>query len=234
MAMSEPDIVIIGSGIGGATLAAGLAAAVRAITILERGEQLADSPAARDAARDLRRAALPARRRCGATASGAPFNPGNYYYVGGNSKFYGAVLLRYRARDFAALEHADGVSPAWPFPYEELEPWYGRGGGAVPGARRAGRGPDRAAAFRPLPARPGPGRAGDRARVRERLKRPGRAPVLPAARRRYRALAAAGGDALGRLPGHAQRQARRRDRAPGARRWRARRHAGDRRATSSA
>ena len=33
-------------------------------------------------------------------AGGAPFNPGNYYYVGGNSKFYGAVLIRYRARGF--------------------------------------------------------------------------------------------------------------------------------------
>src|SRR5690606_837638 len=54
------------------------------------------------------------------------FSPGNYYYVGGNSKFYGAVLTRFRREDFGAIAHAGGVSPAWPFPYEELEPWYGR------------------------------------------------------------------------------------------------------------
>ena len=59
-------------------------------------------------------------------AGGAAFNPGNYYYVGGNSKFYGAVLIRYRKEDFAAMEHFGGVSPAWPFSYDEFEPWYSR------------------------------------------------------------------------------------------------------------
>ena len=58
--------------------------------------------------------------------AGQAFNPGNYYYVGGNSKLYGAVLLRYRARDFAPIAYAEGATPGWPFPYEELEPWYGR------------------------------------------------------------------------------------------------------------
>lgn len=119
------DIAVIGSGIGGSSLAAGLAGSGAAITILERGEQLPDSPAARDA-----RAIFVEQRfrpdEMWRDAEGRPFNPGNYYYVGGNSKFYGAVLIRYRARDFEALEHADGVSPAWPFAYAELEPWYAR------------------------------------------------------------------------------------------------------------
>jgi choline dehydrogenase-like flavoprotein len=57
-------------------------------------------------------------------AAGLAFNPGNYYYVGGNSKFYGAVMLRYRERDFEDLAHADGISPAWPIRYRDLEPWY--------------------------------------------------------------------------------------------------------------
>jgi choline dehydrogenase-like flavoprotein len=58
-------------------------------------------------------------------AEGKPFNPGNYHVVGGNTKFYGAVLFRYRKEDFSELEFTGGgVSPAWPFPYEELEPWY--------------------------------------------------------------------------------------------------------------
>ena len=58
--------------------------------------------------------------------AGRPFTPGNYYNVGGNSKLYGAVLLRYRAQDFAEVVHFDGISPAWPFPYDELAPWYDR------------------------------------------------------------------------------------------------------------
>ncbi len=59
-------------------------------------------------------------------ADGTEFNPGNFYFVGGNSKLFGAVLLRYRAEDFTEMQHLGGVSPAWPFPYEELEPWYGK------------------------------------------------------------------------------------------------------------
>ena len=124
--MSEiTDILIVGSGIGGATLAAGLAGRGAKITILERGQQLPDSPATRDA----RAIFVEGRFRPAETwrdARGTAFNPGNYYYVGGNSKLYGAVLLRYRAQDFAAMEHADGVSPAWPFAYDVLEPWYAR------------------------------------------------------------------------------------------------------------
>ena len=57
--------------------------------------------------------------------AGQAFNPGNYYYVGGNSKLYGAVLLRYRAEDFAPIAYRDGATPGWPFAYDELEPWYG-------------------------------------------------------------------------------------------------------------
>jgi choline dehydrogenase-like flavoprotein len=59
-------------------------------------------------------------------AAGAPFNPGNYYYVGGNPKFYSAVLIRYRAEDFHPIEYRQGATPGWPFDYSELEPWYGR------------------------------------------------------------------------------------------------------------
>jgi choline dehydrogenase-like flavoprotein len=66
------------------------------------------------------------QRRCGANRTARRFNPGNFYFVGGNSKLFGAVLLRYRAEDFTEMQHLGGVSPAWPFPYEELEPWYGK------------------------------------------------------------------------------------------------------------
>jgi choline dehydrogenase-like flavoprotein len=121
--LAATDVLIVGSGIGGATLAAGLAGSGAKVTILERGEQLPDGPAARDA-----RAIFVDQhyrpKEIWRDGRGVSFNPGNYYYVGGNSKFYGAVMLRYREQDFAALEHEGGVSPAWPIPYATLEPWY--------------------------------------------------------------------------------------------------------------
>ena len=64
--------------------------------------------------------------RRGSTAPVEAFNPGNYYYVGGNTKLYGAVLIRYRAEDFRPIEHSGGATPGWPFDYDTLEPWYGR------------------------------------------------------------------------------------------------------------
>ena len=119
------DIVIVGSGIGGATLAAGLAPSGARIVILERGQVLPDSPDARDARAIFQRGVYRPQETW-IDGAGAPFNPGNYYYVGGNSKLYGAVLARYRSQDFAPVEHAEGVTPGWPFAYPEMEPWYCR------------------------------------------------------------------------------------------------------------
>ncbi len=124
MAVS-PDILIVGSGMGGATLAAGLAGSGARVVLLERGERLVDGPEARDA----RAIFVQGRFRPAETwwdGRGRPFSPGNHACVGGNSKFYGAVLIRFRREDFAARSFADGDRPAWPFAYEELEPWHGR------------------------------------------------------------------------------------------------------------
>ena len=55
---------------------------------------------------------------------GRSFHPGLHYFVGGNSKVYGAALLRLRERDFGEIVHKDGVSPAWPLPYAAFEPFY--------------------------------------------------------------------------------------------------------------
>jgi choline dehydrogenase-like flavoprotein len=122
---SSPDIAIIGSGMGGATLAAGLAPTGARIVILERGEPIPDDAPSRDPWRIYTNSAFRSRETW-LDEAGRPFEPGNYYNVGGNSKFYGAVLIRYRAEDFAEMHHWDGVSPAWPFRYEELAPWYQR------------------------------------------------------------------------------------------------------------
>ena len=55
---------------------------------------------------------------------GKPLHPHTNYYVGGNTKFYGAALFRLRKEDFGELRHHGGVSPAWPISYDELEPYY--------------------------------------------------------------------------------------------------------------
>jgi choline dehydrogenase-like flavoprotein len=123
--MPNPDIVIIGSGIGGATIAAGLAGCGASIVILERGERLTPTPETRDT-RSIFIDGYFRPKETWREAGGQPFNPGNYYYVGGNSKLNGAVLFRYRREEFSEMEHFGGVSPAWPFPYEELEPWYSK------------------------------------------------------------------------------------------------------------
>jgi len=119
------DIVIIGSGIGGSSVAAGLASTGANILILEAGDHIADLPVNRDQRAIFQRGHFRPKETW-YEADGKGFNPGNYYNVGGNSKFYGAVLSRYRKEDFEVIEHQEGVSPAWPFPYEVLEPWYSR------------------------------------------------------------------------------------------------------------
>ena len=119
--------MIIGSGIGGGTLAAGLASSGARIVILEKGSQLLDSPETRDPRAIFERAYFRRNNEHWRDAAdGAAFLPGNHYYVGGNSKFYGAVLIRFRAEDFLDMEHEGGLSPAWPYQYEEIEPFYTR------------------------------------------------------------------------------------------------------------
>ncbi len=120
-----PDIVIIGSGIGGASVAAGLASTGARIVILEAGGHIPDQPENRDQRAIFQRGHFRPKEQWH-EVGGGPFNPGNYYNVGGNSKFYGAVLYRYRQEDFLEMQHLEGVSPAWPFSYEEFEPWYGK------------------------------------------------------------------------------------------------------------
>ena len=119
------DILIIGSGMGGATLAAGLAGSGLRVVILERGHRLGDSPQARDPMAVFKTGHFrPAEGWIG--PDGARLDPGNYACVGGNSKFYGAAMLRYRAADFAPVAHLGGSTPGWPFDYDTLAPYYDR------------------------------------------------------------------------------------------------------------
>ncbi|WP_323768015.1 GMC family oxidoreductase [Marinovum sp.] len=117
------DIVIVGSGIGGATLAAALAPSGRRILILERGERLRPSVHDRDPEAIFARGHYRPDEQW-RDGQGRAFNPGNYYNVGGNSKFYGGALIRYRAEDFRPLRHIGGTTPGWPISYADLEPFY--------------------------------------------------------------------------------------------------------------
>ncbi|MGJ5620680.1 FAD-dependent oxidoreductase [Sulfitobacter sp. MF3-043] len=119
----HPDVVIIGSGMGGATLAAALAPTGRRILILERGPHLRPSPQDRDAAAIFGDGTFRSDEDW-LDGTDTPFNPGNFYNVGGNSKFYGAALIRYRETDFAPVNHKGGRTPGWPISYADLEQDY--------------------------------------------------------------------------------------------------------------
>jgi choline dehydrogenase-like flavoprotein len=118
------DIVVIGSGAGGATLAQRLAATGRSILILERGERLPVEPHNWSPKEVFLRHRYKAKERW-LDRKGRAFQPNIHYWVGGNTIFYGAALYRFRKRDFEEVAHHGGrVSPAWPIRYDDLAPYY--------------------------------------------------------------------------------------------------------------
>lgn len=104
-------------------MAAALAPTGRRVLIIERGERLQDGPEARDPHAIFGRGHYRPTETW-LDGQDQPFNPGNYYYVGGNSKFFGAVFLRYREADFSPIQHLSGSTPGWPISYADLEPLY--------------------------------------------------------------------------------------------------------------
>src|SRR5262249_40516922 len=119
------DVIIVGSGAGGGTLARHLAPSGKSILILERGDWLKREIQNRDAA-----AVFEQNRYVSPDTwydrDGRPFQPQVHYFVGGATKMFGAALYRLRKQDFGELHHHDGISPAWPITYDELEPYYTR------------------------------------------------------------------------------------------------------------
>ena len=117
------DVIVIGSGPGGAALAQRLAPTGKRILILERGGYLPRSEQNWDSQTVFVDAAYQADETW-TNREGETFKPALHYYVGGNSKVYGAALFRLRERDFGEVIHAGGVSPAWPLGYDAFEPYY--------------------------------------------------------------------------------------------------------------
>lgn len=117
------DIVIVGSGMGGGTLAYALRNRGARVLVLERGDFLPQEPQNWDPWAVFRDKRYKPQEEWRA-GDGTPYQPGVYYWVGGNTKMFGAALTRFRREDFGELPHQGGVSPAWPLSYEEIEPYY--------------------------------------------------------------------------------------------------------------
>ena len=119
------DVVIIGSGAGGGTLARHLAPSGLKILVLERGDFLPQEPQNWDAAEVFQKGRY-VSKDVWHDKHGKPFQPGSHYFVGGATKMYGAAHFRLRQQDFEQLTHFDGISPAWPLRYSDFEPYYQR------------------------------------------------------------------------------------------------------------
>ena len=123
MGSDHYDLIVIGSGPGGASLAYRLAPTGKRILIIERGDYLPRSEENWNSQVVFVDGAYQARETW-TNAAGDTFIPALHYYVGGNSKVYGAALFRLRERDFGEVVHAGGISPAWPLGYDVFEPYY--------------------------------------------------------------------------------------------------------------
>jgi choline dehydrogenase-like flavoprotein len=121
----EFDVIIVGTGAGGGTLAHTLAPTGKQILLLERGHFLRRETENWDPGPVF----VDGRYISADTwydADGTPFQPQVHYFVGGATKMYGAALYRLRPQDFGEMRHADGISPAWPVSYDDFEPYYSK------------------------------------------------------------------------------------------------------------
>ena len=120
---NQHDVIIIGTGAGGGTLAYALAATGKRILLVERGDYVPREKANWNP-RAVNLEGKYQTKEEWRDKDGKPLHPHTNYYVGGNTKFYGAALFRLRKQDFGELRHSGGISPAWSISYDDLEPYY--------------------------------------------------------------------------------------------------------------
>jgi choline dehydrogenase-like flavoprotein len=123
MSNDRYDVIIIGTGAGGGTLAYHLAPSGKRILIVERGDYVPREKANWDP-QAVNVDGHYNTRESWHDKDGKELHPHTNYYVGGNTKFYGAALFRLRKEDFGELRHHGGISPAWPISYEDMQPYY--------------------------------------------------------------------------------------------------------------
>lgn len=117
------DVIVVGTGAGGGTLVRKLAAAGKKILVLEQGDFTEKESSELVEVEVFKKENYHAPEQW-YDRDGEPFHPQTSYCVGGNTKIYSGVLMRLREKDFEAVEHKDGISPAWPLKYEQFEPYY--------------------------------------------------------------------------------------------------------------
>jgi choline dehydrogenase-like flavoprotein len=115
------DVIIIGSGAGGAAAAFNLVGSGKRVLMLEKGEQLPRDGSTLDVKTVLKEGRFK-NQKAWVDNQNRTFVPGEFYNVGGKTKWYGAALLRFGAHEFAADEAYQCLP--WPFDYKELEPFY--------------------------------------------------------------------------------------------------------------
>ncbi|NJM21219.1 MAG: GMC family oxidoreductase, partial [Richelia sp. SM1_7_0] len=123
MTASYYDVIIIGTGAGGGTLAYHLAPSGKKILILERGSFLPREKANWNTVEVVQKDRYHTKE-VWYDQKGNSIYPGTGYFVGGNTKVYGAALFRWREKDFERVIHKGGISPEWPLKYRDFEPYY--------------------------------------------------------------------------------------------------------------
>jgi choline dehydrogenase-like flavoprotein len=153
----EYDLIVIGSGFGGALAAHAAVVAGRRVLMLERGDWIRRTPDnwGPDGFFELT-GAYSRETPFQVDAGEAPPALGVLTSVGGASVFYGGVSLRLREDDFGNAPDIDPEGTAlWPYAYDELEPYYARAEALIGVAGLAGEDPTEPRRSSPFPCAPG-------------------------------------------------------------------------------
>ena len=121
--MEHFHIIIIGSGAGGGTILHKLKDSGKKILVLERGTFMPQEKENWQTDEVFRKERYHTTE-VWKTEGDKDLHPGINYWVGGNTKVFGAALFRLRENDFKKVQHAGGVSHEWPISYSDMEPYY--------------------------------------------------------------------------------------------------------------